>query len=182
MEEKKSAPEIYGLLAEFADPDALLEAARRAREAGFRALDAYSPFPIHGLDEAVGMRRTNLPFLSLACGLIGACGGFLLQYWVSAIAYPLNVGGRPFFSWPSFIPITFESGVLLASFGTAIGMLIANGLPQPYHPLFNVEEFARASQDGFFLCIESADPQFDPEKTRQFLQGLNPREVFRVDP
>lgn len=182
MEEKKSPPEIYGLLAEFDGPDALLEAARRAHGAGYRELDAYSPYSVHGLDEAVGMKRTKLPYLSLVCGVIGACSGFLLQYWVSAIAYPLNVGGRPFFSWPSFIPITFEAGVLFASFGTAIGMLIANGLPMPYHPLFNVEQFARASQDRFFLCVESTDPQFDQEKTRQFLHSLNPREVFRVDP
>lgn len=182
MEEKRTAPEVYGLLAEFEDPDALLAATRRTHQAGYRALDAYSPFLVHGLDEAVGMRRTKLPYLSLICGVIGACSGFLLQYWVSAIAYPLNIGGRPFFSWPSFIPVTFEMGVFFAAFGTAIGMVVANGLPMPYHPLFNVEEFARASQDRFFLCVESTDPLFDPEKTRHFLQSLNPREVFRVDP
>ncbi len=182
MQEHKSTPEIYGLLAEFADPDALLTASKRTYETGYRKIDAFSPYPVHGLDEAIGVKRTRLPYLVLGCGLLGALIGLSLQYWVSAIEYPLNIGGRPFFSWPSFIPITFECGILFASFSSAIGMLLANKLPMPYHPLFNVEAFARASQDRFFLCVESTDPQFDPEKTRTFLQSLNPHEVFRVDP
>jgi len=182
MQEKKPAPELYGLLAEFADHEALLSASHRTFEAGYRQIDAFSPYPVHGLDEAVGVKRTRLPYLVLGCGLLGATLGMSLQYWVSAVEYPLNVGGRPFFSWLSFVPITFECGILFASFSAAIGMLWANKLPMPYHPLFNVESFARASQDRFFLCIESTDPTFDPEKTRAFLQSLNPHEVFRVDP
>ena len=182
MQEKKDTPEVYGLLAEFEDHEALLSASKRTYEAGYREIDAFSPYPVHGLDEAIGVKRTRLPYLVLTCGLLGAALGFSLQYWVSAIAYPLNIGGRPFFSWPSFIPITFECGIIGAAFSAGIGMILANKLPMPYHPLFNVESFDRASQDRFFLCVESTDPHFDPDQTRTFLQSLNPHEVFRVDP
>jgi hypothetical protein len=182
MQEQKPAPALYGLLAEFENHEVLLRAAQRAYQAGYRSLDAYSPYPVHGLDEAIGVRRTRLPYLVLGCGLLGALTGIALQYWVSAIEYPLNVGGRPFFSWPSFVPVTFECGIFFAAFSAAIGMILANKLPMPYHPLFNVPAFGRASQDRFFLCVESTDPLFDAEKTRAFLQGLNPHEVFRVDP
>ncbi|MBI2504088.1 MAG: DUF3341 domain-containing protein [Candidatus Latescibacteria bacterium] len=182
MDAPKNPPAPYGLLAEFDGPDELLAASRRTHEAGYRKIDAFSPFPVHGLDEAIGVKRTRLPYLVLTFGLLGALTGLTLQYWVSAIQYPLNIGGRPFFSWPSFIPITFECGIIGAAFSAAIGMILANKLPMPYHPLFNVAAFARASQDRFFLCVESTDPLFDPEKTRTFLQSLNPHEVFCVDP
>jgi hypothetical protein len=175
-------PAIYGLLAEFEDAERLLAAAGRAREAGYRRLDAYSPFPIHGLAEAIGFRRNLVAPLVLLGGLVGGASGFALQYWISVMAYPVNVGGRPLNSWPAFIPVTFEMTVLIAAVTAVLGMLALNGLPMPYHPLFNVPRFALASRDRFFLCIEAADPQFDAEATRRFLQGLHPLEVHDVEP
>ena len=179
---EETGTSLYGLLAEFDTPEDLLAASRRTYGAGYRRIDAFSPLPIHGLAEAIGHGPTRLPFLVLAMGLLGAWMGYSLQYFVSVIDYPLNVGGRPFHSWPSFIPVTFELSVLFAAFGAAGGMLIANRLPMPYHPLFHVDQFARASQDGFFLAIEAEDSQFDLEATRRFLESLHPREVFRVEP
>jgi len=175
------ASSIYGLLAEFHSPEELLAAARRAQEAGFNKMDAYTPFPIEGLAEAVGFRRTRLPLVVLIGGVIGGAGGFLLQYWTSVIAYPLNVGGRPFNSWPSFIVVTFELTILAAALAAVLGMLALNGLPQPYHPLFNVERFALASRDRFFLCIKAADPKFDRAATRKFLESLTTYGVFEVE-
>jgi hypothetical protein len=178
----KRAPASYGLLAEFETASQLVEAARRTRDAGYHAIDAFSPFPIEGLTDALGHRqRGRLPVLVLAGGLTGAAGGFLLQYYSMAIDYPLNVGGRPLFSWPAFIPITFELAVLVAAITTVLAMLGLNGLPMPYHPLFNVPGFARASRDRFFLCVESRDPQFDPHRTRAFLESLGAREVSDVE-
>jgi hypothetical protein len=173
--------QIYGLMAEFDTPDSLLTAAHRAREAGYRKMDAYTPFPIHGLAEVVGFGRPKLPYIVLIGGIIGCVGGFLLQYYASVIDYPLNVGGRPFNSWPSFIPVSFELTILIAALFAVLGMLALNGLPRPHHPVFNVERFALATQDRFFLCIESADEQFDREETRRFLESLEPQEVFEVD-
>lgn len=179
--ETTQASETHGLMAEFDNPDDLLDAARKAREAGYRRLDAYSPMPVHGLGEVLDFRCDKLPILVFIGGLLGALTGYGLCYFVSVIDYPLNVGGRPFHSGPSFIPVTFELTILFAAFCSAFGMLIANGLPRPHHPVFNVENFARASQDRFFLCIEAEDERFDPEKTRGFLESLNPQEVSEVE-
>jgi len=174
-------PPIYGLMAEFSEPNELVAAARQAHEAGYRRMDAYTPYPVEGLAEAVGVRRTRLPLLVLLGGITGAIAGYGLAYWTSAIDYPLNVGGRPFNSLPSFIPITFETTVLFAALTTVLGMLALNALPMPYHPVFNVPRFALASQDRFFLCIEATDPLFDRESTRRFLERLVPRAVSEVD-
>ena len=172
---------VHGLMAEFADAAALVHAAERTHAAGYRRVDAYSPFPIEELHHALGSPRSRLPLIVLAGGIIGCLGGFLLQYWTSAVAYPLNVGGRPLNSWPSFIPVTFECTILVASLSAVLGMLALNGLPMPYHPVFNVERFALASRNRFFLCIESRDKQFDVARTRQFLESLGPREISTVD-
>jgi len=171
---------IYGLLAEFEDPAALVEATERAHAAGYRRLDAYSPFPIEELHHALGDPPSRLPLIVLLGGLAGCIGGYGLQYWVSAIAYPVNVGGRPFHSWPAFIPVTFECTILVAALSAVLGMLALNGLPQPYHPVFNVARFALASRNRFFLCIEAVDPKFDLERTKQFLDSLHPREVTTI--
>jgi len=171
---------IYGLMAEFPDPSALVAAARRTREAGYRRMDAYSPFPIEELSEALGHHHDRLPLLVLIGGVVGGTAGFLFQYWASAIDYPINVGGRPLLSWPSFIPVTFEMTILVAAFVAVLGMLGLNGLPMPYHPVFNVERFVNASRNRFFLCIESRDPLFDKEATAKFLESLEPREVSEV--
>jgi ActD protein len=171
---------IYGLLAEFDDPTSLVVAADRARANGYACMDAYSPFPIEELHHAIGMHHTRLPLIVLIGGLVGCFGGFGLQYWVSAVAYPINVGGKPFDSWPAFIPVTFECTILVAALACVLGMLALNGLPQPYHPVFNVPRFALASRNRFFLCIEARDPRFHLEDTRRFLETLNPREVTTV--
>ena len=167
-------------MAEFDDPNALVSAAQRARREGYRCMDAYSPFPIEELHEALELPHTRLPLIVLIGGLVGCLGGFALQYWVSAIENPWNVGGRPLFSWPAFIPITFECTILAAALSAVLGMLALNGLPMPYHPVFNVPRFALASRNRFFLCIEARDPRFDIDATRRFLETLNPREVTAV--
>jgi hypothetical protein len=171
---------IYGVMAEFETAEQILGATRRAREAGYRAMDAYTPYPVEGLANELGLSRTRVPFVVLAAGLVGAAAGFLMQYWSMAVDYPFNVGGRPYNSWPVFIPITFEVMVLVAALAALLGMFFLNSLPQPYHPVFNVPRFAHASQDRFFLCIEATDPQFDREGTKQFLAGLGPAEVAEV--
>lgn len=176
----KRRPELYGLLAEFDDPQSLLDAARRAREEGYSCMEAYTPFPVEGLSKIIGGRRNWVPLIVLIGGIIGGTGGFFMQYYAAALHYPLNIGGRPLWSWPAFIPITFELTVLFAALSGAFGMLAINRLPQPYHPVFNVEQFGLATQTKFFLCIEADDPKFDREKTRSFLESLNPREVFDV--
>jgi hypothetical protein len=171
---------IYGLIAEFDDPTSLVSAAQRARHDGYRCMDAYSPFPIEELHDALGMRHTRLPLIVLIGGVAGCLGGYALQYWASAVAYPLNIGGKPLHSWPAFIPITFECTILAAALSAVLGMLALNGLPQPYHPVFNVPRFALASRNRFFLCIEARDPRFHLEDTRRFLDTLGPREVTTV--
>ena len=171
---------IYGLMAEFPDPNTLVAAARKTREAGYRKMDAFSPFPIEELSDALGHHHDPLPLLVLIGGIVGGAAGFLFQYWASAIDYPINVGGRPLLSWPSFIPVTFEMTILVAAFVAVLGMLGLNGLPMPYHPVFNVERFVNASRNRFFLCIESTDPLFDKEATGKFLESLEPREVCEV--
>jgi hypothetical protein len=176
------APTLYGLMAEFETPSALVEAATKARLAGYRKMDTYSPIPIEELDEALDLRRTRLPLLVLLGGIAGGIGGFMLQAWASAVAYPMNVGGRPLISWPQFIPVTFETTVLGAALTAFFGMWTLNKLPQPYHPVFNVDAFARASTDRFFLVIETADPRFDRSATWKFLETMHPVGVSEVAP
>jgi ActD protein len=176
----KTPSAIYGLMAEFDDPGSLVAAAGHAHHAGYRCMDAYSPYPIEELHQAIGAHATRLPLIVLIGGLTGCIGGYALEYWASVFAYPLNIGGKPFHSWPAFIPVTFECTILVAALAAVLGMLALNGLPQPYHPVFNVPRFALASRNRFFLCIESKDPKFDLESTRQFLETLNPREVTTV--
>ncbi len=176
----KEKPSVYGLMAEFKDPADLVAAARRAREQGYRRMDAYTPFPIEGLAEAIGFHHSRLPLIVLIGGIVGCIGGYLLQYYISVISYPVNVGGRPIHSWPSFIPVTFEMTILVAALAAVVGMLALNGLPMPYHPVFNVPRFALATRDRFFLCIEATDPKFDREGTRRFLESLGPRGVYDV--
>ncbi len=175
------ARRIYGLMAEFEDATALVTATERAHEAGYKRMDAYSPFPIEELHHAMGSPRSKLPLIVLIGGIVGCIGGFLLQYWAAAIAYPVNVGGRPFNSWPAFIPVTFECTILVAALSAVLGMLGLNGLPMPYHPVFNVERFALASRSRFFLVIESRDKKFNFDHTREFLVTLNPRDIWPVD-
>jgi hypothetical protein len=171
---------LYGLVAEFDDAESLREAAHRMQEAGYRRTDAYTPYPVEGLAESLGMRRTYISLIVLLGGIAGGVGAFLLQAYLEGINYPLNVGGKPLFSWPAFVPVTFELTILVAAISAVLGMFLLNGLPQPYHPLFNLEQFARSTRDGFFLSIEARDPKFDPERTRAFLSSLSPREVYDV--
>jgi ActD protein len=172
---------LYGIMAEFDNPTALVVAIHKARAAGYRSMDAYSPFPIEEVSEALHIHDRLLPALVLVGGILGCVGGFALATWTSAIDYPINVGGRPFFSWPSFLPVTFECTVLVAALATVLGLLGLNGLPMPYHPVFNVPQFALATREKFFLCIESADQQFHREETRRFLESLEPLSVAEVE-
>jgi ActD protein len=172
---------LYGLMAEFDDPSTVVGAARAAHEAGYRRMDAYSPYPIEELWEAIDFRKNRLPLIVLIGGVLGCLGGFALCYWASTTAYPLNIGGRPLNSWPAFIPVTFECTILLAALSAVFGMLGLNGLPQPYHPVFNVEAFDQATRNRFFLLIEARDPKFDVLATREFLAGLGAKEVSDVE-
>ena len=174
------APALYGLMAEFEDPTTLVEAAIATRNAGYTCVDAYSPFPIEELHHALHTQSTKLPLIVLIGGIVGCLSGYLLQFWVSTMAYPLNIGGKPLHSWPAFIPVTFECTILGAALAAVLGMLALNGLPQPYHPVFNVARFALASRNRFFLCIEARDTKFDLSETRRFLEALEPREVTVV--
>lgn len=177
----KKTDTIYGLMAEFHTAEELLEAAHRTHDAGYHRIDAFSPFPIEGLAEAVGFHSTRLPLLVLLSGIAGGCAGFALQYYADVVSYPINVGGRPLNSWPAFIPITFEMIILFAACAAVFGMLIMNGLPTPYHPVFNAPRFALASRDRFFLCIKARDPMFDRDLTRKFMATLNPHEVSEIE-
>jgi hypothetical protein len=172
---------LYGLMAEFDTPDALLQAARRAFEQGYRRMDAYTPFPVEGMAEAIGFSSSRVALVVLIGGIVGCLGGFYLQYWVHVIDYPLIIGGRPLNSWPAFVPVTFELTILVAALAAFFGVLALNGLPMPYHPVFNVEQFELASRNRFFLCIEAADPKFDLENTRSFLEELSSRGVYDVE-
>ena len=176
----KTGPIIYGLLAEFADPEKVLAAARQAHQEGYRCLDAYSPFPVEGLAEALGRKPTVVPRIVLLGGLCGGLGGYFMQWYAMVLDYPINVGGRPFHSWPTFVPITFELTILAAAISAIVSMLALNRLPQPHHSVFNVPEFARASTDRFFLCVESSDPRFDPVTTKEFLEALKPISLREV--
>lgn len=173
-------PAIYGYLAEFTSPSDLMAAARATYAAGYRRLDAFTPLPIHGLSDAVGFHKTRLPLIVLIGGIFGCVGTFFLQYYYEVYHYPMNIGGRPHNSWPAFIIPMFEGTILCAALAAVLGMLALNGLPQPFHPLFNVPQFELASRSHFFLVIKAPDPQFDLEKTRAFLQSLNPISVALV--
>jgi hypothetical protein len=168
-------------MAQFDSPSTLVAAARETYAAGYRRINGYSPFPIEELSDAIGFKRTTLPLIVLAGGIIGAVGGFFMQYWMEVIDYPINVGGKPFNSWPAFIPITFECTVLCAALAAVFGMLALNKLPQPYHPVFNAPNFALATRDSFFLVIEANDPKFDHDEAMRFLKSLEAREVNDVE-
>jgi hypothetical protein len=178
---RDSRPPIYGLMAEFPSADALVAAAHQVHEAGFQKVDAYTPYPIEAVSEALDLPRSKVPLIVLIGGLLGGLGGYMLQYWSQVIRYPMNIGGRPVHSWPAFIVPTFECTILGASLAAVVGMILINGLPLPYHPVFNVPRFALASRDRFFLVIEAVDPKFDPDATRRFLAGLNASEVSEVE-
>lgn len=171
---------VYGVVAEFRDPTSLVDAARQTREAGYTRFEAYAPFPIEALVEAVGHPHTRLPIVVFLGGLVGGLTGYLLQYFTAVVTYPLNIGGRPLHSWPAFIPVTFECTILGAALAAVFGMLARNGLPMPYHPLFHVPRFSRASHDSFFLCIQARDPKFDTTTVTQFLRTLQPTDVQEV--
>ena len=172
---------LHGLMAEYATPKELVAGIRSVRAAGYTKLDAYTPFPIEEVTEALGEHGSRVPAIVLGGGLFGLVAGYGLQYWTSVVDYPLNIGGRPFHSWVSFIPPTFETTVLFAGLAAVVGMLAVNGLPRPYHPVFNVERFRFASRDRYFLVVESADPRFDPKGTRRALDATAPAGVHEVE-
>jgi Alternative complex III, ActD subunit len=171
---------IYGLMAEFDTAQHLVDAAHHTHEAGYQKIDAYSPFPIEGLAEAIGFTKNRVPLVVLIGGLVGGLSGYLMQYWISAVSYPINVGGKPYHSWPAFIVVTFEMTILFAGLAAVFGMLALNGLPMPYHPVFNVPRFAMATKDRFFLIVFSSDPKYDPAETRSFLESLGGRFIAEV--
>jgi len=173
-------PPIYGVMAEFDNPTSLVNAAREARARGYRKMDAYSPFPIEALTEALHLPKSKLPLIVLIGGILGGLTGYLMQYYITVIYFPINIAGRPLHSWPIYIVITFELTILFAALSAVFGLLALCGLPMPYHPVFNAKRFAMASRDRFFLCIESEDPLFDRRKTAQFLESLDAKEVSEV--
>jgi hypothetical protein len=171
---------IYGILAEFDSSTDLVYAAKAAYAAGYRKMDAYSPFPIEEASEAIGFHKSRVPLIVLLGGLLGGLSGFGLQYWINVISYPLNIGGKPYDSWPAFIVPTFEMTILFAGLSGVFGMFALNGLPMPYHPLFNVDRFSAVTRDKFFLCVEAADPKFDLVDTQRFMQSLKPLSISEV--
>jgi hypothetical protein len=173
---------VYGLLAEFEHPEELVAAAERARAEGYTKFDAFTPQPVEGLSEAMALRPSLMPKIVAAGAVLGALTGYFLQYYVSVVDWPLNVGGRPLHSWPAFIPITFELAVLFGAGAAFLGMLALNGLPRPYHPVFNVPRFAYASRNRFFLLIRAEDERFHPDRTRRFLESLRAHEIAEVAP
>ncbi len=171
---------IYGVVAQFSSANAVLAAVHKAREAGYSKMEAYSPVPVHGLDEAIGRKRSKLPWIVFAGGLTGCLTGLGMQYWMAAVDYPWNVGGRPPFSWPAFIPVTFELTILFAALSCVIGMFALNGLPRPHHPIFNTPDFDRSAIDHYFLCLEAVDPIFHEEQATQLLSSLSPEAVNTI--
>ena len=180
MSHVMAAPTLYGLMAEFETPTDLVHAAKAAYAAGYRDMDAYSPFPIEEASEAIGFHKSAVPLVVLMGGILGGLSGFGLQYWINVIAYPLNIGGKPYDSWPAFIIPTFEMTILFAGLAGVFGMFALNGLPQPYHPVFNVEKFSAVTRDRFFLCVEATDPKFDLVGTQQFMERLQPLSISEV--
>lgn len=172
---------LYGIMSEFNTATELVDAARRVRDGGYTKTDAFSPFPLHEIDEALGIKRSVLPYLIFAGGITGLMAGIGLEYFVHVYDWPIIVGGRPHFSLPAFIPPAYELTILFAAFTAVFGMLFLNGLPSPYHPVFNVPRFALATREKFFLIIESGDPLYDYEKTRSFMESLGGQEVFDVE-
>ena len=176
------ASSLFGVMAEFETTEEILHAAEKAYAQGYRQMDAYTPFPVEGLNEVIGFHPNEMPLLVLLGGIAGGVGGYLLQVYAMVWSYPMNIGNRPLNSWPAFVPVTFELTILCAGIAAVFGMLALNGLPMPYHPVFNVPRFALASRSRFFLCIEAKDRLFEPEKTRQFLKSLGPKDVYDVEP
>jgi hypothetical protein len=180
MSHASVAPSIYGLMAEFETPTELVNACKAAYAEGYRDMDAYSPFPIEEASEAIGFHKTAVPLVTLVGGLLGGLSGFALQYWINVIAYPLNIGGKPYDSWPAFIVPTFEMTILFAGIIGMFGMFALNGLPQPYHPVFNVDRFSNVTRNRFFLCLEATDPKFDLTGTHQFMERMKPLSISEV--
>src|SRR5882724_6291155 len=178
---KRKHSTLYGVMAQFDNPSALVAAARETYDAGYRQINGYSPFPIEELSEAIGFKRSVLPIIVLIGGIVGALGGFFMQYWMEVVDYPINVGGKPYNSWPAFIPIMFECTVLVAAFSAVLGMLVLNKLPQPYHPVFNAPNFALATRDRFFLVVEANDPQFNHERVVNLFRTLGAHDVVDVE-
>ena len=182
MSSATARPALHGVMGEFSTPQDLVTAIEEVRAQGYTKLDAYTPFPIEAAWEALGHHKSPVPLIVLIGGIVGGLSGFFLQYWVSVIEYPINVGGRPLNSWPSFIPVTFECTILGAVLAAVAGVFILNGLPEPYHPVFNVERFAFASRNRYFLCIEAKDPKFDRDTAHQLLLDLHAVEATDVEP
>lgn len=180
MSESPVISPVYGLMAEFDSAQELIDAAHKTHAAGYQKIDAYSPFPVEGLAEAIGFHKNRVPLVVLIGGILGGLSGYMLQYWVAAITYPTNIGGRPYHSWPSFIIVTFEMTILFGGLSAVFGMLALNGLPMPYHPVFNVPEFKKASENKFFLVVFSSDPKYDSVATLNFLKGLSPSMIAEV--
>ena len=174
-------PKVFGLLAEYETPGELYHACEKVRDAGYGAWDAHSPFPVHGLEKAMGLRPSIVPWIVLVMGFSGAALGFLLQYWSSAIEYPMVISAKPFNSYPAFVPVTFETGILLGSFGAVFGMFGLNRLPTLYHSLFNSKRFSRVTDDRFFISIEARDPKYDAQKTRDLLESTGALHVEEVE-
>ena len=172
---------VYGLAAEFSEPETIMDAAAKAQKAGYKKMDAYTPFPVEGLDEALGMAPTRLGWVVLLMAVTGGLLGFFMQYYANAVFYALNIGSKPYNSWPNFVVITFEFTIIFAAFTAGLFMLGRNGFPRPYHSIFNTPNFERASRDKFFLCIESSDPKFDLGRTKTFLEPLKPERVSEVE-
>src|SRR5215813_5682749 len=180
MSHATATPALYGLLAEFETPTELVTAAKAAYAAGYRKMDAYSPYPVEEASEAIGFHKSRVPLIVLLGGILGGSSGYALQYWINCISYPLNIGGKPWQSWPAFIVPTFELTILFAGLCGVFGMFALNGLPQPYHPLFHIDQFSKVTRNRFFLCVEAIDPKFDLVGTQQFMQQLKPLSISEV--